>query len=70
MIGTLHTLVLLGMMIAITISGWIITIRVRRRMRKALGKKASDLELASLKTWMQVEETEERKRQSSPINPR
>ena len=54
----------------ITISGWIVTLRARRRMKKSLGRKASDLELASLKTWMRVEEAEQRDKESSPIHPR
>jgi hypothetical protein len=54
----------------ITISGWIITLRARRRMKKSLGRNATDLELASLKTWMRVEETEQRAEESRPIHPR
>ena len=53
-----------------TISGWIVTLRTRRRMKKSLGRKATDLELASLKTWMRVEETEQRDEESRPIHPR
>jgi hypothetical protein len=56
--------------IAAAISGWIVTIQVRRRMKKSLGRKATDLELASLKTWMRVKETEQREKESSPIHPR
>jgi hypothetical protein len=54
----------------ITISGWIITLRARRRMKKSLGRNATDLELASLKTWMRVEEDEQRDEESGPIHPR
>jgi hypothetical protein len=53
----------------ITVSGWIVTLRARRRMKKSLGRRATDLELASLKTWMAVEEAEERSEESSPIHP-
>ena len=56
--------------IAATVSEWIVTGHVRGRMRKSLGKKPSDLELASLKTWMKVEETEQREKESRPIHPR
>ena len=56
--------------IALTVSGWIVTMRVRRRMRKSLGRSASDLELASLKTWMKVEEREQQEKESDPIHPR
>jgi hypothetical protein len=56
--------------IAVTVSAWIVTRQVRLRMRKSLGKTPSDLELASLNTWMRVEETEQREKESSPIHPR
>jgi hypothetical protein len=56
--------------IALIVSGWIVTKRVRRRMKKSLGRKATDLELASLKTWMRVEEAEQREKESGPIHPR
>ncbi|PYP83556.1 MAG: hypothetical protein DMG65_24150 [Candidatus Angelobacter sp. Gp1-AA117] len=70
MIGSFHELYLLAMAIALTVSGWIVTIRVRRRIRKALGRKATDLELVSLNTWMQVDEAEKKKRENLPIHPR
>jgi hypothetical protein len=54
----------------LTVSGWIVSLRARRRMKKSLGRKAGDLELASLKTWMRVEEAEQRDKESSPIHPR
>jgi len=54
----------------LTISGWIVSLRARRRMKKSLGRKATDLELASLNTWMRVEEAEQRDKESSPIHPR
>lgn len=53
----------------ITVSGWIVTLRAQRRMKKSLGRKATDLELASLKTWMRVEEREQRDKESRPIHP-
>jgi hypothetical protein len=54
----------------ITLSGWIVSLRARRRMKKSLGRKATDLELASLNTWMRVEEDEQRDEESGPIHPR
>ena len=54
-------------LIALTVSGWIVTKQVRRRMQKSLGREASDLELASLKTWMKVEEAEQ---ESEAIHPK
>jgi hypothetical protein len=54
----------------LTVSGWIVSLRARRRMKKSLGRNATDLELASLKTWMRVEEAEQREEESGPIHPR
>ena len=70
MFDDLDTLFEFGAVIALTISGWIVTMRVRRRMKKSLGRRASDLELASLKSWMRVEEAEQREEESNPIHPR
>lgn len=57
-------------LIALTVSGWIVTKEVRRRMQKSLGRNASDLELASLKTWMKVEEREQQEKESGAIHLR
>jgi len=70
MFDVLDTLVGFGAMIALAVSGWIVTMRVRRRMKKSLGRKATDLELASLKTWMAVKEAEQREEESRAIHPR
>jgi hypothetical protein len=59
-----------GIVIGVTVSGWIVTREVRRRMRKTLGRTPSDLELASLKTWMQVEQDEKLREATKPIHPR
>jgi hypothetical protein len=45
-----------------TIAGWITAIGLRRKVRRALGKEATDTELTSFDTWMKVDEAEERKR--------
>jgi len=70
MFDVFDTLVEIVAVIALTVSGWIVTNTVRRRMKKSLGRRATDLELTSLKTWMAVEETEQREKESSPIHPR
>jgi hypothetical protein len=56
--------------IGATVSDWTVTRQVRRRMGKSLGKAPSDLELASLKTWMKVEEREQQEKESASIHPR
>lgn len=55
--------------IALTVSGWIVTKQVRSRMQKSLGRKPVDLELASLNTWMKVEEREQQEKVSGPVHP-
>jgi hypothetical protein len=64
-------LIVLGVfMVGTTVSGWIVAVRMRRRMKKSLGRNATDLDLVSLNTWMRVDETEQKNRQSQPIHPR
>jgi hypothetical protein len=58
-----------AVVIGMTVSAWIVTRQVRLRMSKTLGKTPSDLEMASLKTWMQVDEAEQRDKQRSSIHP-
>jgi hypothetical protein len=53
----------------LTVSDWVVSLRARRTMKKSLGRSATDLELASLTTWMKVEETEQREEESGPIHP-
>jgi hypothetical protein len=41
---------------------WILGVRMRRRIRRALGKNVeNEVELTSLNTWMKVEDEEERR---------
>ncbi len=42
------------------ITGFIVKILMKRRMRRALGRTVKDHELTSLNSWMQVSENEER----------
>ena len=70
MFDVFDTFIEFAAVIALTVSGWIVTSKVRRRMQKSLGRKAADLELASLNTWMKVEEAEQQEEESRPIHPR
>ena len=45
-----------------TISAWITAFRMRRRMKRALGREVSDQQLTSIATWMKVDEAEEQRR--------
>jgi hypothetical protein len=55
----LENLVWIAIGIFTAISAWITGVRMRRRIRRALGKTATDAELVSLNTWMQVHKAEE-----------
>jgi hypothetical protein len=59
-------LLLLVVVIPTSIAAWIVRLRMRRRVKAALGRTpASEVELTSLRTWMRVETEEERNRVSS-----
>jgi len=70
MFDTFDTQIGIVGLIALTVSGWIVSLQVRRRMKKSLGRKATNLELASLNTWMRVAEAEQWDKESRPIHPR
>lgn len=54
-------LALIVLLTVTTVSAWIMAWRMRRQIRKALGKNVKDAELTSLNTWMEVEEAERKK---------
>ena len=67
MIGLL-LLVFLAILVVTSISAWILSVRMRRKIGKAVGGKASSTNLTSLNTWMKVDEAEKRKKESGPLN--
>jgi hypothetical protein len=62
---------LIGLIIAgvTAISTWIIGIQMKRRIKKDLGRKATESDLTSIDTWMKVEEEEEKNDRDKPIKP-
>ena len=48
-------------------SAWIIGIRMRRKIKRDLGRKATEADLTSIDTWMEVEEAEERNNEKKPL---
>jgi hypothetical protein len=56
--------------IGLAISGLIAAGRMRRRMKRSLGRRVSDLDLVSYKTWNQVERAEQQNAESGPIHPK
>jgi hypothetical protein len=63
-------LTFIGVVIVTTISGAILAVRMRRRMRRSLGRHASSLDLVSFRTWNEVEKAEQEKAASEPLHPR
>jgi hypothetical protein len=59
--------VILAVFIAVTsVAAWVVALRSRRRIGRALGKKASDRDLTSLATWMKVDEAEQGNKGNRP----
>ncbi len=67
---TIRILLLIGIMIGTTVSSWVVAVRMRKRMRRSLGRRVTDLELVSLKHWVRVNEVEERTSEHKPVHPR
>ena len=62
-IGSIKTLIALIVIAVTTITSWILGVRMRRRIKSTLGIEAkNEMELTSLKTWMDVENAEEKNR--------
>jgi hypothetical protein len=47
--------------VIVIVSGWALASRMRRRIKKDLNRTAESADLASLETWMKVDEAEEKK---------
>lgn len=54
-------LFLIALIVVTSIMAWITAIRIRRRIKRAIGIKATEVELTSISTWIRVRETEEQK---------
>jgi len=50
-----------------SISSWIIGIQMRRKIRRDLGRKATEEDLTSIDTWMKVEEVERPDEGNHPV---
>ena len=57
------------LIIITVVSSWITGIRMRRKISKDLGRKATEADLTSIATWMDVDEAEERKKRNTPLSP-
>jgi carbamate kinase len=56
----------LVVIVVATISSCVIGFRMRRKIRRVLGRKATDTDLASIATWMKVDEEEDK----ASLNPK
>jgi hypothetical protein len=53
-----------GVLIVSVVSSWVIGIKMRREIKRDLGRKATEADLTSLESWMEAEEKERRNRKS------
>jgi hypothetical protein len=71
----MHSTIGLRLLIALIIAGvtaisaWIIGIQMKRRIKKDLGRKATESDLTSIDTWMKVEEEEEKNDRDKLLKP-
>lgn len=56
-----------GTIIFTSVSATIVGVQMRRKIRRDLGRKATDLDLTSIDTWMKVDEAEERNQAKKPL---
>ena len=52
-----------------TIWAWIVGIRMRLKIKKDLGRKATDADLTSIDTWIKVDEAEQQNTRKDPLKP-
>jgi predicted membrane protein len=48
-------------------SAWVIGLRMRRKIKRDLGRKATEADLTSIDTWIEVEQAEERNKENKPL---
>jgi hypothetical protein len=71
----MYSIIGYGLLIALIIAGvtavstWIIGIQMKRKIKKDLGRKATESDLTSIDTWMKVEEEEEKNDRDKPLKP-
>ena len=57
--GLVWDAIFVSIFVAGLISAWIAGLRMRRKIRTVLGRKATNVELASIETWITVDERQE-----------
>jgi len=57
----------IGYIILNTVWAWIAGLRMRLKIKRDLGRKATQADLTSIETWMKVDEAEQRNREKKPL---
>lgn len=52
-----------------TVWAWIAGIQMRLKIKKDLGRKATDADLTSIDTWMKVDDVESQNERNRPLKP-
>jgi hypothetical protein len=60
-VDLLETVYILALLFAALVSTWVLGIRMRRRISRALGYRPTSLQVTSLSTWLKVRDIEARK---------
>jgi hypothetical protein len=60
--------ILIIIILVTAIPAWITAVRMRRKVTNKLGRKATNADLTSMTTWMQVAETEKTGEGKKPQN--
>lgn len=62
-----YDLAAIAFIISVSASTWIIGLRMRRKVRRDLGRKATEADLTSIDTWIKVDKAEERNKERKPL---
>lgn len=52
-----------------TVWAWITGVRMRLKIKKDLGRKATEADLTSIDTWIKVDEVEQQNKRNGPLKP-
>ena len=67
--GYLRLIVIVSVVMVSAVSTWIVGVKMRRRIKRDLGRKATDADLTSLDTWKEVDDKEQWNGRNSPLEP-
>jgi hypothetical protein len=67
--GALRLITIALVVIVSAVSTWIVGVKMRRRIKRDLGRKATETDLTSIDTWMEVDEEEKQHERNLPLKP-